>query len=370
MRVLYVSKALTVAAYREKLRALGDHADMIGVIPRRWGRQVVEPLDRDGPGIRELDVWFDGRNHLHVYRGLDRVIAETRPDLVHIDEEPYSAVTAQVAQLCKRARIPTLFFAWQNLHKRLPPPFGALRSYVFRTVAGALAGTNQAADVLRRAGYTRPLGVIPQFGVDPVRFAPDPAARTRVRRRLQLDDQQLLIGFGGRLIPEKGVHLLIEALSTLPDAALAVLGDGPEREQLQRQAERLGVHQRVRFVGAVESNQMACWLAGLDLLVLPSLHTKGWVEQFGRILVEAMSCGVAVVGTNNGEIPNLIADAGLTFPENDVGALTAAIRRLLDDKALRSDLGEKGRKRVLEEFTHARIAAQTADFYNAVAPCV
>src|SRR5690606_4307203 len=135
----------------------------------------------------------------------------------------------------------------QNLAKRLPPPFGALRARVFRLVAGGIAGTAAAARELRDAGYGGPLAVIPQFGVDPVRFAPDARARADVRGRLGIGEGACLVGFGGRLVPEKGVHLLIEALASLSgDLHLLVMGDGPGRPWLEAQAAQGGIAERVQ----------------------------------------------------------------------------------------------------------------------------
>ncbi len=102
---------------------------------------------------------------------------------------------------------------------------------------------------------------------------------------------------------------------------------------------------------------------GLDLLVAPSVSRPNWTEQFGRVLVEAMACGVPVVGSSAGEIPNVIGDAGRVFSEGSSRALTAAIGELLGDAPLRETLGQCGRKRVLERFTQERIADETYQAY-------
>ena len=312
------------------------------------------------------DVRWAGHNHLHLYRRPGAVLDGFRPDLVHVDEEPYSAVTFQLLRLCRRRGVPAVFFAWQNLDKRLPPPFGLLRAHVFRRAAGAIAGTEAAAAVLRRAGYCGPLAVIPQFGVDPDRFRPDPAARAEVRARLGLGPADFLVGFGGRLVPEKGVHVLLDAAARLPAARLLFLGDGPERPRLEARARRAGLRDRVRFAGRVPSLAVPRWLAACDVVVLPSLRRAGWAEQFGRILVEAMACGVPVVGSASGEIPKVIGDAGRVVPEGDDAALARALAALAGRPGERARLGARGRARVLERFTHERIAAETAAFYRAV----
>ena len=90
MKVLYVSKALCVAAYRDKLRSLSHHVDVAGVIPKRWGDQGIEESDGSVPNVISWPVRFHGHNHFHVYRRPGRLVDEMAPDLVHIDEEPFT----------------------------------------------------------------------------------------------------------------------------------------------------------------------------------------------------------------------------------------------------------------------------------------
>jgi glycosyltransferase involved in cell wall biosynthesis len=102
------------------------------------------------------------------------------------------------------------------------------------------------------------------------------------------------------------------------------------------------------------------------MLVLPSLSRPNWVEQFGRVLIEAMACGVPVVGSASGEIPWVIGDAGVLFPEGDIEALAQALQELIDDEGRRAQLAEKGRARVLGQFTQAQVAEATARVYAAL----
>ncbi|MFZ4664511.1 MAG: glycosyltransferase, partial [Caldilineaceae bacterium] len=89
-----------------------------------------------------------------------------------------------------------------------------------------------------------------------------------------------------------------------------------------------------------------------------------WKEQFGRVLVEAMTCGVPVIGSDSGEIPHVIGDAGVIFPEGDVRALTQKLQQLLAQPVERRHLGAAGRQRVLQQFTMQQIAAQTVQVYE------
>ncbi len=364
MKVLYLSKALVVAEYRTKLGALSRGARIVAVVPERWGARDAETRVEGGETVRFRPALFHGHNHLHLYRGLGELVDEERPDLVHVDEEPYSAVTLQAVRHCRRRGIPSLFFAWQNLRKRLPPPFGAMRRGVFGAVAGGIAGTPAAARVLRESGYAGPLAVIPQFGVDPERFRPDSAARARARAALGIAEDRFLVGFGGRLVREKGVHLLVRAVADAPPVELVIAGDGPEEDRLRGLAWSLAAEDRVHFAGRLASTRMPEWLNALDALALPSLGTRGWAEQFGRILVEAMACGVPVVASRSGEIPHVVGEAGVLVAEGDAEALRRAIEALARDEMARRRLSCAGRERVLERFTQDRIAVDTLLFYG------
>jgi glycosyltransferase involved in cell wall biosynthesis len=106
-------------------------------------------------------------------------------------------------------------------------------------------------------------------------------------------------------------------------------------------------------------------MSAFDALVLPSHTAKGWKEQFGRVLVEAMSCGTPPIGSDSGEIPIVIGDAGLVVPEGQAMKFRDAILTLFHDPGLRERLANKGRERVLQSFTHANLASQTVKAYEA-----
>jgi glycosyltransferase involved in cell wall biosynthesis len=249
-----------------------------------------------------------------------------------------------------------VFFTWQNLLRRYPPPFAQLERYVLRRSAHAIAGTNSAVRVLRAKGYRGPAAVIPQFGVDPDLFAPPATPPNGVPT----------IGFVARLVEEKGVWVLLEALARLSgEWRLHVIGSGPLARPARRRAQQLGLAERITWEPSVPSLEVAQRLRTFAILVQPSLTRRHWKEQFGRALVEAMACGVAVVGSSSGEIGDVVGEAGLLAPEGDAVCLRDALHRLLSDPALRRELGHRGRERVLARYTHDRIAEQTVAVYEA-----
>jgi glycosyltransferase involved in cell wall biosynthesis len=147
---------------------------------------------------------------------------------------------------------------------------------------------------------------------------------------------------------------------------LQILGDGPQRAHLARLAAEMGIVEQVTFLGRVPSTEAAEYYRRLDLLVLPSLTQPNWVEQFGRVLIEAMACGIPVIGSDSGEIPWVIGDAGVLFPEGDAEALADVLRALMADETRRGELAARGRARVLKQFTQSHIAEATAQVYASV----
>jgi glycosyltransferase involved in cell wall biosynthesis len=169
------------------------------------------------------------------------------------------------------------------------------------------------------------------------------------------------------LVREKGVHVLLHAVAPLQgEWRLRVLGSGPEKDSLQSLARELGIAPRVEFVEWVESNAMPRFYNSLDVVVVPSLTRPNWKEQFGRVLMEAMACGVPVIGSASGEIPYVIGDAGIIVPENNSDALTRALTELQNSPPSRAQLGQAGRTRALKEFSEQRIVDDTFAFYQTV----
>ncbi len=360
MRVLMVSKACVVGQYQKKLEELArlPGLELTVVVPPFWrDERGVMPLERahtHGYTLRVEPLALNGQFHLHFYPTLPRVLRECQPDLVHIDEEPYNLATFLAQTSARRAGARSLFFTWQNLERRYPPPFRWMETRVLQNSDYALAGSMEALAVLRKKGYTGRARVIPQFGVDTTEFQPAPKNARGFR-----------IGFLGRLVEEKGAHILLRAVAEIAGAwELRVLGSGPQRAGLQTLARTLGIAARVTFDAWIPSAAMPAYYQQLDLLVVPSLTRPNWKEQFGRVLIEAMACGVPVIGSTCGAIPHVIGSAGIIVPEGDAIALRANIEELRRDSARRAALAARGRARVLAHFTQARIAAETAAVYR------
>jgi glycosyltransferase involved in cell wall biosynthesis len=358
-----VSKALVVGAAQSKLEAIAAHPDveLTAVIPATWDGKPYEPGYTRGYRTIVQPIRFDGNFHLFYLPTLGRVLRTIRPDVVHIDEEPINLATALATRQTLAVGARPLFFTWQNINRPYPPPFRWFEQYVYGRSAYAIAGNAEAEVVLRAKRYGGPCAVIPQFGVDQELFTPSPGETRRDPAR------PFTIGAPNRLEPHKGVDWLLEAVSELPgDWRLRFVGNGPLAPEIPAKAASLGIADRVSVEKPVPSRQVPDLLRQFDVVVLPSLTTSWWKEQFGRVLIEAMACQVPVVGSDSGEIPHVIGDGGLVVREAARAELRDALGRLMSDTSLREELGRRGRARVLERFTQTSVAARTVEVYRRV----
>jgi glycosyltransferase involved in cell wall biosynthesis len=373
-----LSKALVIGAYHSKLKHIAAQPDvrLTALVPPSWrderGELKLERTTGDGYDLIVTPLRFNGNFHLHYYPQLDRLLQQLQPDLVHIDEEPYNLATFLALRSARRLGARAIFFSWQNLRRSYPPPFRWFEHYTLQHAAAGIVGNADAEQVWRVKGYRGPLTVIPQVGVEPEVLKPldrnrDSTTEPSRHSNGRIPVATFVVGYAGRFVEEKGIDVLLHALHDLDGNWQAELvGSGPDHTRLAELAQRLQIADRVRFLPWRPSAQMVDYYRSLNVLVLPSRSRSNWKEQFGRVLVDAMACGVPVIGSTCGEIPHVIGDAGLIFPEGDTTALRDQLRRLQNDAALCRDLAQRGRQRVLERFTQEQIARQTVAVYQNV----
>lgn len=361
-RVLMVSKACVVGIYQRKLEHIAQQGiDLKVIVPPAWkderGTTKLERAYTQGYTLDVLPIRLNGNFHLHFYAGLKKAIQEFKPHIVHIDEEPYNLAAWQALYHARNVGAKSLFFSWQNIQRDYPFPFNWGEGWVMKNSDYALVGTDSAGDVWRAKGYTGRIKTIPQFGTDTDLFKPQDEI---IQRR-----DGFTIGYIGRLVEEKGVQILLQAAAKLSgEWSLRILGSGPYKHELMTLASSLGILSRVTFDSPLNSTDIPPYYHQLDVLVLPSLTRPNWKEQFGRVLVEAMSSGVPVIGSNSGAIPGVIGEAGYTVPEGNVDELAETLQTLHDDFSLRAHLSMLGRERVLSCFTHEQIANETVAVYH------
>ena len=347
-----------------------DNLELTLLTPDRWKRygswrRADKPENANFRFIEGKIMWpwsGPGQTYLHWYPSLPRLLKQIQPDIIDIWEEPWSLVSAQTCfwrdRVCPNAKI--VAETEQNIDKKLPPPFENFRSYVLKR-ADYLVGRNaESLEILKRKGYAGPVQVVPN-AVDVELFTRD---SNREQTRNARSWSGFVVGYAGRLVQSKGVFDLLAAFQKLNFAAqLIFIGEGEARAELEKRAPA-----NVRFVSAQPLEKLPELFSALDCLVLPSRTTASWKEQFGRVLIEAASCGVPVVGSDSGAIPEVVGRGenamGLIFPEGDVAALVAALIRLRNEPGFARNLGATGARRAREDFSWARVAAQLATIYR------
>jgi glycosyltransferase involved in cell wall biosynthesis len=314
---------------------------------------VVEPL-----GMR-----FARSPHLRYFDRRLRALIDDDWDVVHAWQEPYVVAGAQIATTAPpRARFVVASF--QNISKSYPAPLRRCEQRTLERADGWIAfGETVHETLIGRPGYaSRPSRVIAP-GVDVCTFHPDPAARARTRSGLDLALTDPVIGYLGRFVPEKGIETLLQVLPGLPIPWTALFVGGGPLESLLREFAHAHAP-RVRVITGVGHDEVPEYLNAMDVLCAPSRTTPRWREQFGRMLIEAMACGVPVVASRSGEIPHVVADAGILLPEQDVAEWTQALSRVLESVAERREYRERGLARAHQRFAWPVVARAHLSFFE------
>jgi glycosyltransferase involved in cell wall biosynthesis len=316
------------------------------LLPSRWrneyGVQRASRWPRFRGELVPLRVGLAGNIPLHLYLAhLRRELEIHRPDVLYLHHEPYAVASFQAARAAP-ADLPVGFYSAQNLEKRYRWPISAWERWVFARSAFALPVTDEVAGVLRAKGYAGRTEVLPLW-VDTERYSPHGA---------RPGERPFTVGYVGRLAGEKGVDTLLDALRRVDRTRALIVGEGPEGEALRQRAAAHGLAERVRWSGYVAHDDMVHAYRSMDVLVVPSKTVPGWKEQFGRVVPEALACGVPVVTSDSGELPGLVraTGGGWTFPEGRDRDLAGLLERLGADEDSRRGRAAEGREAVKRLF--------------------
>ena len=374
-RLLSIAHSYCVALNRrlahEMAVAGGQEWEVTAVAPRFFHGDLRPIALESQPGERcrliPIPTHLSRIPQVFFYGPALRAILRQPWDLVHCWEEPYVIAAGQVARWCPSST-PLVFYTFQNLAKKYPPPFSFIERMSARRCAGWLASGQTVAQTQLGRGWDRkPYRVMP-LGVDLDRFQPDPAAGRAIRGRLGWEeDGTPVVGFLGRFIPAKGVAVLMRALDelTIPWRALWV-GGGSMEPSLRAWAGRHG--DRVRIVTGVAHDAVPAYLNAMDLLAAPSQSTASWREQFGRMLIEAFACGLPVIASDSGEIPYVVEDAGVIVGERDHAQWARALGDLLESPARRAELARRGSARVRAHYAWPVVARRHLEFFASLLP--
>jgi glycosyltransferase involved in cell wall biosynthesis len=362
LRVLRVYHEGRDPGHRERERALvRAGVEVTLAVPDVWpGPGGEKRLRGEEFRIVELPVSRAGdvnRHHYPAKAELDRVIGDVSPDLLDVHEEPFSLAARGWLAAAPKS-LPVVLYTAQNIDKRFPPPFSRYEQLALRRAAGLYPCSRQAAAVARGKGFAGLVEVLP-FGLDDALFTPGSQ---------RVEDGEIVLAFCGRFVPEKGLIDCVRVLARLNQirpARLLVRGAGTDEEPARKLAAQLGVGDRLEIRGWASGEELAVVYRSAHVVLVPSRPTATWVEQFGRVIVEAQASGAVVAGYDTGTIREVGGDAALLVAPGDVAGLSRVLLALLADPAdweRRRALGlEASRSR-----TWTRVAEREVEFYRRV----
>lgn len=368
MKILGVSHSCVTDVnqqlYLSLQKSMGAQVELI--VPAIWKNQLSTAqfppslLPAVDFPVHQLPVNMAGNNSLYFYRsGLQSVIEKAAPDAVFLHEEPWTLSAAQVVNVCTQRKIPFVCYTMQNIQKQYPFPFSLMEHRTYRSAMAMAVLSDEVRQVMVSKGFNGESPLL-ALACDLTLFYKGPS--TEMRRSLGLSGT--VIGYMGRLVKAKGLDTLVEAFmrikNQLPDVdvSLLIVGSGPEEQALKKQVADAGLERCTVFTGTVPHTRAGDYMRCMDVFVLPSRTTPAWKEQFGRVIIEAMACGVPVVGSDSGQIPYLIRDTGggSVFHEGDAADLAAKLENLVIDPSLRQRLGAVGEVSVRRNYTYDAIA--------------
>jgi glycosyltransferase involved in cell wall biosynthesis len=366
VRAVIVSHLYADPANRAKLRSLAGLGVSLAVaVPDRWAAndgRAHRTTWGDDAGVRVVPVPVHGRmtdpSRLHWHaKTLRRVVADFRPDLLHIEEEPWTQPASASLRLARRFGIRAVLSTAESLPRGYSLRQRFRRERGLRQAHGIIGANRLALAIATKRRPLTPHLTLPLIGVTP----PPPLPR--------VSHQGLAIGFVGRLVPERGLDLLFRACVALTGKwTLTVIGTGPSQEELEALAERLGISARVSWLGPLPRDAIDQVWPRLDCVVFPARTTPRWVATAARGALHAMANGVTVVATDSGALPEIVGDTGKIVPEENVPALATALQELYADRAECERLGAAGRQRILEEFSDTAVAQKTLAFWRSLTP--
>ncbi|MBO3459815.1 hormogonium polysaccharide biosynthesis glycosyltransferase HpsO [Aetokthonos hydrillicola Thurmond2011] len=385
MRIIVASHTYIVDLNCEKLRALSQlepEIEVTVIVPKRWKpggvqNKIITTQYRNEGKFRIIPISNFSLNHQGLLTfGLDLIslLRQFRPHIIQVEQGSRALAHGQMIALNQflGLKAKNVFFTWWNLPYDLKFPISLIEKYNLNKSHGIISGNQDGAEILRQRGYKGPIKVMPQLGVDENLFTAKP--QQELAARLGIQDNEFVVGFVGRFVQEKGLFTLLKALVILKEKSwrLVLLGRGPLQMELMRKAEEDKIQDRIIWIESVPHDQVCNYINLMNTLVLPSettyefktLTAAGWKEQFGHVLIEAMACKIPVIGSNSGEIPHVIGQTGLVFPEGDAQALANCLAQLMEKSELAQTLGEMGYQRVMSKYTNKALAKQQLDFYK------
>ena len=386
MRILVASHTYIVDINRAKFKILANlepGIEVTVVVPKCWKpggvqNKIIETKFCQEGSFKVIPISnFSQNNQGLLTFGTDiiKLLHEFRPQIIQVEQGSKSLAYAQLILLNKwlNLKAKNIFFTWWNLPYQLKWPASVLEDCNLQHTDGIIAGNLDGAKILHQQGYAGAIEVMPQLGVDETLFYRT-SKDADLSRKFGIQPTDFVVGYVGRFVEEKGLLTLAAALAGLKKTPWKwlLVGQGKLRSQIAEKSLEWGISDRIIWVESVSHEDVPPYINLMDCLVLPSqtsykfktLTTVGWKEQFGHVLIEAMACKIPVIGSDCGEIPHVIGDAGLLFPEGNAEKLRECLHELMKRPELAADLGKRGYNRVMNNYTNKALAEQLLAFYK------
>jgi glycosyltransferase involved in cell wall biosynthesis len=334
-------------------------------------------LAADLPAVHQQLGWADetngpiavrtipGGSSISRIRWLRRELRALQPDAIWLQQEPTDPLALELLAVLRSRREPQIvcavcenLFAGTSLRVRLAgrllwSRIDALAAVATRSLEGiqAIGMPSSIPSSVLVAGALPP----------PTHIAP-------ATLPFAVGTSDFVVGFAGRITREKGWRDLAAAVATLPPSFKLLLAGSDNDPTVHETLAEPALRGRAAYVGLLDREALWRFYASLDCLVLPSLTTSTWTEQFGGVLADAMAVGIPILGSSSGAIPEVIGPAGLVFPEGDVPAIAESLQRLSADPSLRESLGRRGRERFEREFSIPAYAHKLANLLGLTSP--
>jgi len=386
MRILVASHTYIVDINRAKFKILANlepGIEVTVVVPKCWKpggvqNKIIETQFCQEGSFKVFPISnFSQNNQGLLTFGTDiiQLLHEFRPQIIQVEQGSKSLAYAQLILLNKwlNLQAKNIFFTWWNLPYQLKWPASVLEDCNLQHTDGIITGNLDGAKILHQRGYAGAMEVMPQLGVDETLFYRT-SKDADLSRKFGIQPTDFVVGYVGRFVEEKGLLTLAAALAGLKKTPWKwlLVGQGKLRSQIAEKSLEWGISDKIIWVESVSHEDVPPYINLMDCLVLPSqtsykfktLTTVGWKEQFGHVLIEAMACKIPVIGSDCGEIPHVIGDAGLIFPEGNAEKLRECLHELMKRPELAADLGKRGYNRVMNNYTNKALAEQLLEFYK------
>jgi len=329
------------------------------------GKRIeAEPALSDDPRLIPLELI--GRNpRTYYYPKMAEILNQIRPEVILLENDPVSRLGFSVSSWCNNnqallvcqsyenfSRGPLSSFRQRGLLGLLKNiPIHLLNFYMARHVDAMLVINNDGELIFRNYGYRQVIRM--PLGYDPSVFYMNESKRADYRTKLLVKNDEVLIAYFGRLVEQKGVHLLIEALSTMMGLRWRLLLDHAHDssdgyvQRIQNLIAQYKLTERVTYFEA-DHFEIANYMRAADVMVAPSLTTPNFKEQYGRAVQEAMACGCVCLAADSGHLPDLLGNRMLIFEENNVAQIVGKLTDLALSAAKRNafskELSERARR--------------------------